>query len=237
MYIGILLAKMLNKRYVGFIDADNYIPGAVHEYIEIYAAGFILTQRPYSMVRISWVYKPKVVDQKIFFPKWGRVSEITNKHLNQLIESYTGFGTEIIKTANAGEHAMSMQLADVLTYSAGFSGETFELVNMLEQFGGIKSSPHPEVMSSGVDVYQVETRNPHLHEEKEESHLAEMLSHSLGALHNSEICPQTVRDQIAQSIPVNGIRLMNKIKPPCDMDFNRFSDELKSKSESLTFFK
>ncbi|HEY4699157.1 MAG TPA: mannosyl-3-phosphoglycerate synthase, partial [Nitrososphaerales archaeon] len=37
MYMGILMAKMLGKDYVGFIDADNYVPGAVHEYVEIYA--------------------------------------------------------------------------------------------------------------------------------------------------------------------------------------------------------
>src|SRR3990170_7591773 len=32
MYMGILMAKMLDKDYVGFIDADNYVPGAVHSF-------------------------------------------------------------------------------------------------------------------------------------------------------------------------------------------------------------
>ncbi|HXV46570.1 MAG TPA: mannosyl-3-phosphoglycerate synthase [Nitrososphaera sp.] len=27
--LGMLLAKMAGKEYVGFIDADNYVPGAV----------------------------------------------------------------------------------------------------------------------------------------------------------------------------------------------------------------
>lgn len=30
MVIGMLLAKMAGKEYVGFIDADNYVPGAVN---------------------------------------------------------------------------------------------------------------------------------------------------------------------------------------------------------------
>lgn len=53
MFIGILLAKMLGNKYVGFMDADNYIPGAVHEDVEIYAAALTLAESPYSMVRFS----------------------------------------------------------------------------------------------------------------------------------------------------------------------------------------
>ena len=114
MYIGIMLAKKLGMEYIGFIDADNYLPGAVHEYVETYSAGFLLAESKYSMVRVSWVYKPKIVADRLFFALSGRVSEVSNACLNRLIESYTGFGTEIVKTANSGEHAMSMQLAELL---------------------------------------------------------------------------------------------------------------------------
>jgi mannosyl-3-phosphoglycerate synthase len=38
MMIGMLLTKMAGKEYVGFIDADNYVPGAVNEYVKIYAS-------------------------------------------------------------------------------------------------------------------------------------------------------------------------------------------------------
>src|SRR5215210_8287322 len=37
MVVGMLLAKMAGKEYVGFIDADNYVPGAVNEYVKIFA--------------------------------------------------------------------------------------------------------------------------------------------------------------------------------------------------------
>ena len=79
MVIGMLLAKMAGKEYVGFIDADNYVPGAVNEYVKIFASGIAMSQTPYTMVRISWIYKPKISETGLYFSKWGRVSETTNQ--------------------------------------------------------------------------------------------------------------------------------------------------------------
>jgi mannosyl-3-phosphoglycerate synthase len=86
MIIGLLVAKAAEKEYIGFIDADNYFPGAVLEYVRNYAAGFSLAQSPYSMVRILWQYKPKI-SGGLYFRKWGRISEVTNKYLNSLIST------------------------------------------------------------------------------------------------------------------------------------------------------
>src|SRR5436309_998343 len=166
MIIGMLLAKMSGKDYVGFIDADNYVPGAVNEYVKIFASGIAMSTTPYTMVRVSWIYKPKVSDSGVYFSKWGRVSEITNQYLNSLISYYTGFETEVMRTGNSGEHCMSMRLAELLTYSPGFSVETYEIVDILEEFGGIVPTENQEAMDKGVEVMQVETRNPHFHEEK-----------------------------------------------------------------------
>src|ERR1043165_4884753 len=129
MIIGMLLAKMSGKDYVGFIDADNYVPGAVNEYVKIFASGIAMSTTPYTMVRVSWIYKPKVSDSGVYFSKWGRVSEVTNQYLNSLISYYTGFETEVMRTGNSGEHCMSMKLAELLTYSPGFSVEPYEIVH------------------------------------------------------------------------------------------------------------
>ena len=86
---------------MGFIDADNYT-GAVNEYVKIFASGIAMSNTPYTMVRISWIYKPKVSESGVYFSKWGRVSEITNQYLNSLISYYTGFETEIMRTGNSG---------------------------------------------------------------------------------------------------------------------------------------
>jgi mannosyl-3-phosphoglycerate synthase len=115
MVAAMFIAMVAKKDYVGFIDADNYFPGAVWEYVKCYAAGFSMAKSPYAMVRVLWRYKPKV-SAGMYFKKWGRVSETTNRCLNSLISNRTGFETEIIKTGNAGEHAMSLRPGNTHLY-------------------------------------------------------------------------------------------------------------------------
>jgi mannosyl-3-phosphoglycerate synthase len=244
MFTGIMLAKMMGKEYVGFIDADNYVPGAVHEYVEIYAAGFLLSESRYSMVRVSWVNKPKVADDRLQFPKWGRVSEVSNQWLNRLVESHTGFGTDVIKTGNSGEHAMTIKLAELLYYATGFAVEPYEIVNILEQFGGIEPSPSSEAMSSGVDIFQIETRNPHLHEEKGDGHIEEMMQASLGAIYSSSLCPPALRASMRSANPASADAQGQtkdygapvKMRPPVEVDLKVFSETLNKHARTLTRF-
>lgn len=197
MLAGITLAQLLGKKYVGFIDSDNYFPGAVFEYARLFAAGLAQAKSPYSMVRIQWHSKPKIVDSALFFAKWGRVSRITNQYLNQFFGYYTGYETDALRTGNAGEHALSMSLALLLDYSAGFSVETYHFVSLLEKFGGILNSPHPEVMRLGAEIFQMESRNPHLHVVgKGEEHINEMIEYSLAVLYHSPICPERLKKEI-----------------------------------------
>jgi mannosyl-3-phosphoglycerate synthase len=200
MVLGLMIAKMYNKDFVGFIDSDNYVPGAVNEYVKIFAAGFGMSNTPYCNVRVSWVFKPKVRNNSLQFSKWGRVSEVTNRNLNSLLASITGFETEVIKTGNAGEHALSMPLAECLHYSSGYSVEAHEFTDIFEKFGGILPSGYPQVMDKGVEIFQIETRNPHFHEDKGAAHLNEMLEASLGAIQNSAICPEDLRESILSQL-------------------------------------
>jgi mannosyl-3-phosphoglycerate synthase len=240
MMIGMLLAKMAGKEYVGFIDADNYVPGAVNEYVKIFASGIAMSNTPYTMVRISWIYKPKVSESGVYFSKWGRVSEVTNQYLNSLISYYTGFETEVMRTGNSGEHCMSMRLAELLTYSPGFSVETYEIVDILEEFGGIVPTENQEAMDKGVEVMQVETRNPHFHEEKGDIHLKEMFNGSLGCVYNSKICPPKLREKILEELRGRGIldegqqpSELQKIGPFKDIDTHRFANILHNRAPSF----
>ena len=212
MVIGLLMAKAAGKEYVGFIDADNYFPGAVLEYVRNYAAGFSLAQSPYSMVRILWHYKPKI-SGGLYFRRWGRVSEITNKYLNDLISSKTGFETEVVKTANAGEHAVSMKLAEILPYASGYAVEPQELVSIFENFGGILPTKNLKVMEQGIDIFQIETRNPHLHEEKGEEHLHDMLLLALSTIYHSPLCGEESKQAILAELIKQGI-LKEGEEPP-----------------------
>ncbi len=237
MVIGMLLAKMAGKEYVGFIDADNYVPGAVNEYVKIFASGIAMSQTPYTMVRISWIYKPKISETGLYFSKWGRVSEITNQHLNSLVSYYTGFETEVMRTGNSGEHCMSLKLAELLTYSSGYAIESYEIVNILEEFGGIIPTVNQDAMDKGVEIMQVETRNPHFHEDKGDDHLKEMVIGSLGSIYHSKICPPKVREKILEALRSKNMLEENqeppiphKIEPFKDIDVRRFAKVLSKAS-------
>lgn len=199
MVIGILLAMLNEKEYVAFIDSDNYIPGAVWEYVKIYAAGFSLAQSPYAMVRVLWHYKPKI-SRGMYFRKWGRVSEITNKYMNALISDKTGFETEIIKTANAGEHAMTIKLAEILPYASGYAVEPQELISIFEGFGGILPTAHQVAAKQGIEIFQIETRNPHLHEDRGRMHLRQMLLPSLSAIYHSPLCSPKLKQEVLKGL-------------------------------------
>jgi mannosyl-3-phosphoglycerate synthase len=240
MMIGMLLTKMAGKEYVGFIDSDNYVPGAVNEYVKIYASGIAMSNTPYTMIRVSWIYKPKISDTGVYFSKWGRVSEITNQYLNSLISYYTGFETEVMRTGNSGEHCMSMKLAELLTYSSSFSVETYEMVNLLEEFGGIVPTENQEAMDKGIEVMQVETRNPHFHEEKGDIHLKEMIDGSLGCIYHSKICHPKLREKIVEELRGKGIieenqepSVLQKINPFKDIDMLQFRKILHNKATSF----
>lgn len=201
MLAAMALAHLLGKKYVGFIDSDNYFPGAVFEYTRLFSAGLSQSVSPYSMVRIQWNSKPKIVDSELFFAKFGRVSRITNTYLNLLLSHYTGFETELLRTGNAGEHALSMPLALLLDYSAGFSIETYHFISLIEKFGGVTPSEFPEVMKAGVDIYQMESRNPHLHDaDKGDTHIKEMIEYSLAVLYHSPICPENLKAEILREL-------------------------------------
>jgi mannosyl-3-phosphoglycerate synthase len=201
MVIGMLLSKMQGKKYVGFIDSDNYFPGAVNEYVKIFASGFAMSKSPLSNIRVCWRSKPKIANNKIYFPRWGRVSEHSNKYLNDLISYITGYETDIIATGNAGEHAISMSLAENMEFASGYSVEPYELINILEEFGGIiKDSTR--VHKDNVEIFQIETRNPHFHENKGDEHVASMLQESLTVINNSKICNTDITRDIKNHLLV-----------------------------------
>jgi mannosyl-3-phosphoglycerate synthase len=225
MLIGMLLAKMAGKEYVGFIDADNYVPGAVNEYVKIFASGIAMSQTPYVMVRISWIYKPKISETGLYFSKWGRVSEVTNQHLNSLVSYYTGFETEVMRTGNSGEHCMSLKLAELLTYSSGYAIEPYEIVNVLEEFGGIIPTVNQDAMDKGIEIMQVETRNPHFHEDKGDDHLKEMVIGSLGSIYHSKICPPKLREKILEALrSKNMLSESEQQEPPAPHKIEPFKD-------------
>lgn len=197
MIIGTLLAHLSGRKYLGFIDADNYFPGAVLEYVQEYAAGFAMSKSKHTMVRIFWHSKPKVVNESLYFARWGRTSRQTNLYLNGLIGAYSGFETDIIQTGNAGEHAMTMDLAMQLGFSSGYSIEPFHFIDMFEKFGGLGTPIQIDVAEHPVEVYQIESRNPHLHDAaKGEEHIDGMTYAAMQVIYHSSVCPKTLKKEL-----------------------------------------
>ncbi|MGH3678782.1 MAG: mannosyl-3-phosphoglycerate synthase [Natronosporangium sp.] len=213
MLVGLAMASLTGRRYLGYIDADNFVPGAVHEYCKAYAAALHLADSPYSMVRISWHSKPKLRDGRLFFSRRGRTSELTNQFLNQLIGEYCGFGTEVVATGNAGEHAFSLALGRKLRLASGFAVEPYEYLDMFEQFGGVVESSHPDVMERSVSVTQIETRNPHFHDNKGDEHVQDMRMQALNVLYHSQVCLPSVRSDILDFLVSQG-ELAPGVEPP-----------------------
>ena len=242
MMAAMLMAMVAQKDYIGFIDSDNYFPGSVLEYARCYAAGFSLATSPYAMVRILWRYKPKV-SKGIFFRKWGRVSEISNRHMNSLISANTGFDTEIVKTSNAGEHAMSLALAELLPYASGYAVEPQELLSIFESFSGVLPMAQTKATRQGVDILQIESRNPHLHEEKGGQHLREeMLLPGLSAIYHSKLCDENTRKGIIKELVYQKIIKKEKEMPPQpklyralrSIDLGKFRDCMANKLETYS---
>lgn len=228
MILATVLARLAGKKYIGFVDSDNYFPGSVFEYVRLFSAGLALSKTNFSMVRVQWHSKPKILGSELFFAKWGRVTRITNQFLNRLISTYTGFETEILRTGNAGEHAMSMDLALSLDYSSGFSIETMHFVSMLEKFGGILPCPVPEALQESVAVFQMESRNPHFHDAgKGDGHIKEMIEASLSVIYHSPICPPSLKKEIMTELRRNKLikageqpPQIRKYSPLSSLDFN-----------------
>ncbi|MCH6257291.1 mannosyl-3-phosphoglycerate synthase [Puniceicoccaceae bacterium K14] len=197
MIMGTLLAKWLGKKYLGFVDSDNYFPGAVHEYVQEYAAGFVMHDTDNTFVRISWHSKPKIMENSLFFAKWGRSSVHSNNALNRLLAHYTGYETEVVKTGNAGEHALTVDLALNIEYAAGYAVETHHFINLLEMYSGILDETEPTAFRDKITICQIESRNPHLHESKGDDHVEDMIDASLSVIYNSPLCPELLKRELA----------------------------------------
>ncbi len=245
MIIGMLIAKAIGAEYVGFVDADNYIPGSVNEYVKDYAAGILMAHSDYVMVRLSWRHKPKVAGQSLYFRKWGRVSEITNRYMNMLIGAKTGFETNIIVTGNAGEHALSLKLADHMEFSTGYSIEPYQLVYLFENFGGEAAKQEfQHIYEAGIEIFQIETLNPHIHEEKGDEHIKEMILMSLATIYHSADSTDNIRERILREL-VNYQAIEDgeeppkpKILPPIgSIDARKWFEGVQKRSDSLLYLK
>ncbi|KAK4167741.1 mannosyl-3-phosphoglycerate synthase [Cladorrhinum sp. PSN259] len=199
MYLGIAMARTFfpERQYVGFVDADNQVPGSVNEYCRVYAAGFLLSHQ-YSdageeqvMVRISWQCKPKVRNGQISYDEpEGRSSRVVNSWLNRLFAKPFGDDSKFITTGNAGEHAMTMDMALGSRWANGYAIETYQFLDpFLPPTSNLSSATTNGIRghNSGKPrrILQIRTLNPHLHRQGDDLHILRMWAAGLGVIwHN-----------------------------------------------------
>jgi mannosyl-3-phosphoglycerate synthase len=91
---------------------------------------------------------------------------------------------------------MSLNLALLLPFAAGYAVEPQHYVSLFEFFGGILPTRNAEALANGIDLFQIESRNPHLHENKGEAHVREMTLSSLSALYHSAVATPTFKTEV-----------------------------------------
>jgi len=129
---------------------------------------------------------------------------------------------------------MTMKLAEILPYASGFAVEPQELISIFEGFGGILPAAHPVAAKQGIEIFQIETRNPHLHEDRGRIHLKQMLVPGLSVIYYSALCDTALRREIAKGLidqgalqPEEEIPRPYLIPPPKKVDIQSFASFMK----------
>ncbi len=236
MLLGLLMASRFGAEYVGFIDSDNYSPGAVHEYVWAYYSGFLQASSQHSMVRLKWPYKGKLAGGELpYLRKRGRVSSLTNDVLNYAVSLRRSIETDIIQTANSGEHAVSVKLGLSIAWAGGFAVEPYQFVYLLE-----KCWLSDWEAGSLVEVFQVETRSPHIHAERGKEHINNMLRESLSTIYYSELATEEIKEMIRDLLVSNTGSPETKkptVYPPPGSEWpSRITGVFESRSEDYYVF-
>ncbi|KAG9190365.1 mannosyl-3-phosphoglycerate synthase [Alternaria panax] len=198
MVLGVIIAKHMTRKFVGFIDADNRVSGSVLEYCKVYAAGLYYASRQaddtrkkqHAMVRIKWRSKPKVRDGELVFDESGRSSRVVNDWMNRLLRALGGDTTPdtVIATNNTGEHAMSINLALKLRFATGCAVEPFQPIDIWEQYGALKAR---------VRILQIETCSLYIHNAGHDAdHIECMQTQGLSMTCHSNLTTSGLEDEL-----------------------------------------
>jgi mannosyl-3-phosphoglycerate synthase len=199
--------------------------GLVHEYCKVYAAGLHYAlhgidseagSKIIPMVRIKWKSKRKIENGKLVFQESGRCSIVANEWMNRVLAEHPGHHAQedMIRTANAGEHAMSTDLAMQLCFVTGYAVEPSQLINIRERCTALPLSasaipPCPDdknafeldtvPFTSKVRILQIETCNTHIHDfTKGKDHFEKMQVQGLNTIYHSRFELQSLKKELSE---------------------------------------
>jgi mannosyl-3-phosphoglycerate synthase len=241
MLLAFLYATANKAEYVGLIDSDNYSPGAVHEYVWSYYAGFLLSKSPYTLIRLKWPYKEKLAGGELPYLRLrGRVSTATNDMLNYTVSLWRKIETDIIATANSGEHAVSVPLGMKMGWGSRYTVEPYQLVYLLEKcWIGLGDQQCP-IEDDSVNIVQIETRSPHIHAERGLRHIVSMMKESLSTIYYSTLANDHIREMIknllSEYTEETDVPEMEAYPPPEKGDVYSIINKYADASEELYIF-
>lgn len=191
MLLGIAVASAFRDthRYIGFVDADNFDGDSANEYCKAFAAGFAMCPSPdveHSMVRLRWASKPKLREDGHYeFVTEGRCSRIVNSWLNKLFTPTES--NSFVSTGNAGEHALTIDLALKLRMAAGYAIEPYHFIDLLERghLAVNRNGVSAQLLDKPVRILQIRTRSPHYHQSGGPEHIRKMWAAGLGAIYHN----------------------------------------------------
>ena len=88
------------------------------------------------------------------------------------------------------------------------------MVSLLELYGGVFPLEDEEVLQHGVEIFQIETRNPHLHENKGDEHIRDMLLACLATVYHSKLATEEVRQSVLEELQAAGALAPGEEPPP-----------------------
>ena len=105
----------------------------------------------------------------------GRCTRVISPVFGDLLEEWFGLLNYRIVSSNAGEQAMTIKTAQALRFSAGFSVETLQLLDLLYQ-AAEKGGQQNDIL-----LQQYQSQSPHFHTKKGDEHIRQMIAVSLGS--------------------------------------------------------
>jgi len=216
MYIGTMCAAQLGyAEWVIYYDADNFVPSALLEYTMAMSKLFMAARagRPHSEdevvlnewhtgnystpdlhnIRICWSSKPALGNANQEVKLLGRCTRVVSPLFTSLLDGWFGIRDYPVISSNAGEQGMTMRTATTIRFSSGYSVETFQFLDLLYHASRWQNEPE------SATLQQYQSKSPHFHDKKDDSHIKKMIADSLGAfLLFEKFLPRNVRKHLKE---------------------------------------
>ena len=138
----------------------------------------------------------------------------------------------------------SVKLAKIIPFATGYAVEPQELVSLCEDYGGVLPTANRRIAKDGIEIFQVESRNPHFHEERGVVHLRHMLLQGLSTVYHSKLCDEDTKKLVLRELSAQRARKRGEepaepyLNPPLNtMNIKGFTNSMAEHMNSYSALK